>query len=679
MQIVTDVQGCVPKPHNLGIFFQDILYQRRLRSISEIIFRNVLLPSPQSGTSPNASSQSVSLSSQSLTIVIKSLLGTVLHNSRELEPKRDFIYHNFQLHDTEFDSLLSTRSFVLEVCCNDLVAFSQTVNIENLIFIGSFIQGGGGVLIDLTEFVGSSVYYLSQLKFKPNSFILVFNDAFYCSPELANQCLKEDNVSCKETITDLRSKLGKVQNNFSIVRKKKQLVRGYILNELQGIFNITEKAHSPLKVGKMGSLINRIPMFGSSNRAHNQPREGNHSVDDKQWYICGLWLPKSEVFDPGYHMAKNGARSIDVSKIDDFEIVTAVCYVAWVLVVMSQVSATVLRYQIDISSPARWFVIDNQIDLRDYRENREYDLVLDRKLRVKDDFRFLHALFCINKNIGQLRYKLNLTSGCFTIHKTLRDLNAVLKFLSNKTKLIAAYERVRTASIPIGRPIFPNATSMDSLSVACDTQGSSGSKLSISPSVLEAARKRSAYELASNFSSPNGSGPLSVAVSKDSSHPVDSLDADLELMFPTSSSTSNSNHASTSVRLNEFKAVQSAGSAGMSQLLANGTRTNYGLNNVKVNGQQLHSYNSSIGDVQLYGRVRTHPDDENTGNFSGAPVFSGSALFQEQEGDEYSSGEENEMMTNGLAMAAIQTRQRLASGNPLRPEAFVPTSDSGFR
>ena len=294
-------------------------------------------------------------------------------------------------------------------------------------------------------------------------------------------------------------------------------------------------------------------------------------------------------------------------------------------------------------------------------------------------FRFLHALFCINKNIGQLRYKLNLTSGCFTIHKTLRDLNAVLKFLSNKTKLIAAYERVRTASIPIGRPIFPNATSMDSLSVACDTQGSSGSKLSISPSVLEAARKRSAYELASNFSSPNGSGPLSVAVSKDSSHPVDSLDADLELMFPTSSSTSNSNHASTSVRLNEFKAVQSAGSAGMSQLLANGTRTNYGLNNVKVNGQQLHSYNSSIGDVQLYGRVRTHPDDENTGNFSGAPVFSGSALFQEQEGDEYSSGEENEMMTNGLAMAAIQTRQRLASGNPLRPEAFVPTSDSGFR
>ena len=190
------------------------------------------------------------------------------------------------------------------------------------------------------------------------------------------------------------------------MRKKKQIVQGYLLQELQSVFSITEKSHSPLdlKSGKFGAfLFNKISSRSNTNLPNgspSHPNSGNRKeLIDTQWYICGIWLPKSGVFDPGYQQQVLAAaqgqsstnqianRSIDASKVDDFEIVTAVCYVAWVLVLMSQITGTILRYQIDIKSPTRWFVHDNQIELREYRDNREYELANDRKLRVKDDFR----------------------------------------------------------------------------------------------------------------------------------------------------------------------------------------------------------------------------------------------------------------------------------------------------
>ena len=90
-----------------------------------------------------------------------------------------------------------------------------------------------------------------------------------------------------------------------------------MLTELQSIFNIAEKTHSPLKPGRMGSLISKMG-FGSSSsgRSSSATRDrSNVSAEDRQWYICGMWLPKSEVFDPGFQALKNGARFIDVSKV----------------------------------------------------------------------------------------------------------------------------------------------------------------------------------------------------------------------------------------------------------------------------------------------------------------------------------------------------------------------------
>ena len=225
------------------------------------------------------------------------------------------------------------------------------------------------------------------------------------------QSLESQISDSTKQVEELRAKLEERYQECSLVRKKKQIVQGYLLQELQSVFNITEKPHSPLdlKSGKFGAFIlskisNRsvanaqngsAPNLGSSNLTRKE-------FVDTQWYICGIWLPKSGVFDPGYQQQLQSQisqspvanRSIDASKVDDFEIVTAVCYVAWVLVIMSQITGTILRYQIDIKSPFRWFVYDNQIELREYRDNREYELGNDRKLRVKDDIRLILTAMC---------------------------------------------------------------------------------------------------------------------------------------------------------------------------------------------------------------------------------------------------------------------------------------------
>ena len=168
MQVVSDLQ-CLPDRCHAGQFFDNVLYQRRLRSISQFMFRNIVFPDP------NWTSR--------LTVCIKTVTGTTLHDSHELDLRSNFIYRYFTLSGAGYDSFLSTKIFIVELLIDSKVVHSWKVNTSELMFIGSVNSGGDDSFDSKSHQVGTSMHLLSNVLFGSNSLICVFNnDAFYCSP-----------------------------------------------------------------------------------------------------------------------------------------------------------------------------------------------------------------------------------------------------------------------------------------------------------------------------------------------------------------------------------------------------------------------------------------------------------------------------------------------------------------
>ena len=168
MQIVSELQ-CVPGRSNTGLFFEHVLYQRRLRGISQLMFRNLVF------------SEDFSNSSR-MSVCIKTVTGTTLHDSHDLDFGRNFFYRNFSIGGAGYDEFLSTKVFIVELLIDSKVAHEWKVNTSELMFVGS-VQGGADDIFDTSsKDGGTSLHFLSRLLFSSNSLVCVFNDAFYCNP-----------------------------------------------------------------------------------------------------------------------------------------------------------------------------------------------------------------------------------------------------------------------------------------------------------------------------------------------------------------------------------------------------------------------------------------------------------------------------------------------------------------